>query len=190
MGWNPFSGEGLVDIATLGTSRLLGENTMSKIPGLNAIGGYTSDADKRLLAKQEQMAAEAKKQQERNAQARLQALGQSMLAFNPRNQMMAQMFGPEAAFSPQQFAQMGSDPGAKPVAEAQQAWTQAAMANPIDPKTRSRTSGAMPPEVQAELERSYENERRKRELMAGMQPVGPGPAPLGPRPAPQQARRF
>lgn len=169
MGWNPFSGEGLVDIATLGTSRLLGENAMSKIPGLNAIGGYTSDADKRLLAKQEQMAAEAKKQQERNAQARLQALGQSMLAFNPRNQMMAQMFGPEAAFSPQQFAQMGANPNGP----YQGVWGQGTDA-----------------ERQQQVRDRDAESRRQQMITQGMQPVGPGPAPLGPRPAPQQARRF
>lgn len=173
-------GDAFVTAGTLGLNKVLGEDTMSRIPGLNAIGGYESDADKALIEKQKQLAAEAKKREEANAQARLQALGQSMLAFNPRNQMMAQMFGPQAAFSPEQFAQMGSDPYAKPIDQAQAAWIQANRQNP----------NAIPPEVQADLERARANEARKRQIQQGMQPLAAGPAPLGRRPAPQGTRRF
>src|SRR5215216_6449212 len=123
MGFNPVSGRGLVTIGTLGGSELLGEDTMSKIPGLNAIGGYQPDSQKALIKKQEELAKDAELQKKRNQQARMQALGQSMLAFNPQNQMMAQMYGPQAAFSPQQMAQMAGDPGAKPLEEATQAWS-------------------------------------------------------------------
>jgi hypothetical protein len=173
-------GDAFVTVGTLGLNKVLGEDTMSKIPGLNAIGGYQSDADKALIEKQKQLAEEAKRREEANAQARLQALGQSMLAFNPRNQMMAQMFGPEAAFSPEQFAQMGSDPMAKPIDQANAAWLQAKQRNPNN----------IPPEIQADLERARENERRKRQLQQGMQPLPAGPTPLARPMAPQGARRF
>lgn len=187
MGWNPFSGRGLIDIATFGQSRLIPEDTLSKIPVVNALGGYQSDADKALLKKQEELAADARKQQERNAQMRMQALGQSMLAFGPRNAMMAQMFGAGAAFTPEQMAQMANDPGAKNLKEAEAAWL-AASQGPLNQDMTGRAP--IPPQVQADLERARANERRKQELMAQMPAPGPGPAPLGPRPAPQQARRF
>lgn len=185
MAFNPFSGRGLLAIGSLGTSELLGEDTMSKIPVLNAIGGYQSDEQRALMQKQEQLAKEAEAQAKRNQQARMQALGQSMLAFNPQNQMMAQMFGPQAAFSPQQFAQMAGDPGAKSLGDAEAAWQAAAKASAVG----GQPSGAIPPQVQADLERARENERRKRMLLQQMQPVGPGPAPLS-LPTPQAGRRF
>ncbi len=187
MGWNPFSGRGLVDIATFGQSRLIPEDTLAKIPGVNSLTGAKSDADKALLAKQEQLAQEARRQQERNAQARMQALGQSMLAFNPRNQAMAAMYGPEAAFTPDQFAQMANDPNAKPTDQAQQAWL-AASKGPLNQDLTGRAP--IPQQIQSDLEAAYANDRRKKQIAGQMTPVGPGPAPLGPRQAPQQSRRF
>lgn len=180
---------GGLDMVTGGASRLLPEDTMSKIPIFGGLAGAKSDEQKRLLAKQEQLAKEAEAQARRNQQMRMQALGQSMLAFNPQNQMMAQMFGPQAAFSPQQFAQMANDPGAKPLGEAEAAWQQAASQGPIDPKTRRRTSGPIPEDIQMQLERARENERRKRMIQQQMAPVGPGPAALR-LPPPAAARRY
>lgn len=166
MGFNPFSGRGLVTIATGGLSEVIGEDTMSRVPVLNAIGGYESDAQKALIKTQQEMAADAKKRQEQNAQARMNALGQSLLAFNPQNQMLAQMFGPQAAFSPQQFAQMAADP------RPQQPW-----GTGTDQERRDQVL------------RKQEEERRQRMLAQGMQPLGPGPAPLR-LPPPQAARKY
>lgn len=177
MGWNPFSGRGLLSIASLGGSELLGEDTMSKIPVLNAIGGYESDEQKALLKKQRELAEETKKQQQRNAKMRMQALGQSMLAFNPQNQMMAQMFGPDAAFSPEQMAQMSSDPGAMSPDAYQRAWQDSLMSGePID----------ISPE---EKQRMEENQRRMAMVRQQTTPLGPGPAPLT-LPKPQAGRRY
>lgn len=165
--FNPFSGRGLVAGLTLGGSELLGENTMSKIPGLNAIGGYQSDEAKALLAKQQEMAAEARKRQEANAQSRLTALGQQMLAFAPRNQLMAQVFGPQAAFSPQQMQAMTADPRPK------QAWGSGSDQDRIDQVTRKR------------------GEQQRQQMFAQnfQQPQPQAPAPFG-MPGPQAARRF
>jgi hypothetical protein len=163
MGWNPFSGRGLIDIGTLGGSRLLGEDTMSKIPGLNAIGGYQPDSQKALIKKQEELAKDAELQKKKNQQARMQALGQSMLAFNPQNQMMAQMFGPQAAFSPQQFAQMGADPSV-----AGMPW-----GSGTDEQRRAQAADAA----------------RRKKIEQQMTPLGPGPAPLN-LPRPQAGRRY
>jgi len=167
---------------TGGLGSLLGmgdaeENLMAKIPVVNALTGAQSDTQKALLKKQEQLAAEAKQQQERNAKMRMQALGQSMLAFNPQNQMMAQMFGPQAAFSPQQFGQMASDPGAM----SAEAFSNA--------REQSLRTGQPMGVSQQDMQRMRENEARKRQIAQQMTPLGPGPAPLR-LPAPQQSRRF
>lgn len=187
---------GLDKLASIGLAPLTGgaslfaggEDTVARIPIVGGLLGAETDSEKALLEKQKQLAEEAKKRQKQNEQARLNALGQQMLAFNPQNQLMAQMFGPDAAFTPQQFSQMASDPYAMGVEQAQAAYNQARMANPIDPKTRER-SHIVPPEVQANLERAYQNAARQRQIEQQMKPVGPGPAPLRPmQPAP--ARRF
>src|SRR3954468_4262193 len=74
-------------------------------------GGESRD---KLIAKQKQIAEEARKRQEEQHAARMQALGQNMLAFAPRNAAMAQMYGPQAAFSGQQIADMTADPNGPP----------------------------------------------------------------------------
>lgn len=165
------------DWATGGLTRIAGEDTLSRIPVLNSITGAQSDSQKALVKKQQQLAAEAEAQRKKNAQMRMQALGQSLLAFNPQNQMMAQMFGPQAAFTPQQFAQMGNDPGA------------------MSPEAMSRAHAeslrtGKPMGVSADdRQRMEENERRKRMIAQQMTPLGPGPAPLQ-LPPPQAGRRF
>jgi hypothetical protein len=188
MGFNPFSGRGLAAVGTLGLSEIIGEDTRSKIPLLGPLTGAKSNEYNALLKKQEQMAKEAALQREQQRKAGLQSMSQQMMAFAPRNQMMAQMFGPEAAFTPQQFANMASDPNAKSFEEATRAYNQSAMGNPIDPNTRSRTRGAMNPQVQADFERAAENERRKQMIMQNMGPLPSGPAPIR-MPTPQRGRR-
>lgn len=189
MGFNPFSGRGLVGLATLGGSELLGENTMSKVPVLNAIGGYQGDSEKALLKKQEELAKDAELQKKRNAQARMQALGQSMLAFNPQNQMMAQMFGPEAAFSPQQMAQMSADPGARSRSDFEAAQRQAMGGTADNPNMMGRTGGQMAGWTADDIRRMEENERRMAMVQQQTTPLGPGPAPLK-LPKPQPGRRY
>lgn len=180
MGFNPFSGRSLLGIASLGGSELIGEDTMSKIPVLNAIGGYESDDQKALIKKQEELAKDAELQKKRNQQMRMQALGQSMLAFNPQNQMMAQMYGPQAAFSPQQMAQMSADPGAKSQADYDKAYQQSlATGKPL-------SQFGFSPDDQRRME---ENKRRMAQVQAQTTPLGPGPAQLR-LPPPQAARRY
>lgn len=148
--------------------------------GLGLFGD--DDAAKRLQKKQAEMAEEAKRRQAEAAQQRMQALGQQMLAFNPQNQMMAQMFGPEAAFSPQQMAQMSNDPGARSQADYEEA-RKRAFAN--GPDQRMSSQGWSPEEIR----RMEANERRKKMVESQTTPLGPGPAPLR-LPPPQAARRF
>lgn len=173
----PFTG-GLSLLPGLGTA-VLGEDTMSKIPLIGPLFGSESDEQKALIAKQEQLAREAKLRRTQVQQQSLNALGQSMLAFNPRNQMMAQMFGPEAAFQPSQMAAMIANPQGMPEMDPSIDQTS------TDPRVTAEQQRVM---AERDVWRQQE-ERRKQQLMQGIQPVGPGPAPLDPR-RPAPARRY
>lgn len=158
-----------------------GEDTLARVPVLGGLMGAQTDATKALLKKQEQLAEEAKVQQQKNAQMRMQALGQSMLAFNPQNQMMAQMFGPQAAFSPQQMAQMAGDPGARSPAEFEAAQKRA-MEQPWQTRRMDGWTGD-------DMKRMQADQQRRRMIQQQMTPLGPGPAPMNLRP-PAAARRY
>lgn len=145
---------------------------------INQMNQGKTKEEKALIAKQQQMADEAKVRQGQQQDARMNALGQQMLAFNPSNQMMAQMFGPQAAFSPDQAAQMVQ--GQAPA---------------DDPAIMNYTGTD-----QAILKQKREMIRRKNEyaaaeaqrhdmMMNGMQPLGAGPAPIQ-MSAPQAARKY
>lgn len=172
-----------------GGASLLGasENTLSKIPVVGGLMGAQSDAEKALLKKQEQMAAETKAQQEKNARMRMQALGQSMLAFNPQNQMMAQMFGPQAAFTPQQFSQMAADPSARTPEDFARD-RQAALARQPGPNGNA-PSRHMPNWTAEDIAKMQAEQRRRQQIEQQMTPLGPGPAALNMAP-PAAARRF
>lgn len=92
------------------------EDMVSRLPLLGGFLGAQSDAEKNLLRKQEQMAREAaaRRQQQVLEAPQMTATAQSLLAFNPMNQRMAATYGPEAAFTPQQFAQMVQNPNRFP----------------------------------------------------------------------------
>ncbi len=140
-----------------------GEDTLARIPLVGGLLGAETDSQKALIKKQEQLAAEAKKRAEMNQKARMNALGQSMLAFNPQNQMMAQMFGPQAAFSPQQMAAMAQDPSI-----AGLPW-----GTGTDEQRRAQVA----------------DKQRRQRIEQQMTPLGPGPAPLK-LPPPQAGRKF
>lgn len=83
--------------------------------GLGALGGAfglfgNDDDEKALIAKQKQLAAEAQKRREDLQRSHMRSLNQTMMAAAPRNQVMAQMFGPEAAFTGKQMADMTANP--------------------------------------------------------------------------------
>jgi hypothetical protein len=86
--------------------------------GVGALAGAFGFLDpddedqKKLIRKQEQMAREARAREDSLRRAGLQSLGQTMGAFGPRNRAMAEMFGPEAAFSGEEVANMTADPEA------------------------------------------------------------------------------
>lgn len=179
--WDSVKDIGAVGLAplTFGTS-LFGasEDTRSKIPLIGGLTGAQSDAEKALIKKQQQMAEDARKQKIANEQARMNALGQQMLAFNPRNQVMAQMFGPEAAFSPQQMGQMAADPGAKSDADYHKAWQE------------SMASGKPMQGMNADDLARMEADRRRQAMVTGnMAPLPQAARPLQQR-TPQAARRY
>lgn len=86
------------------------EDFGARIPVVGSLFGLQTNEQRDLLRKQRQLAEDAERRQAMMTQARMQALGQQMLAFAPRNQMMAEMFGPEAAFTPQQMGDMTANP--------------------------------------------------------------------------------
>ncbi len=161
---------GVVAAPLTGGMSLVGmsENTRSKIPLLGGLTGAKSDAEKALIKKQQQMAEEAKRRQAMNEQSRMNAVSQQMLAFGPRNQMMAQMFGPDAAFTPQQFAQMAGNPQGAYKGE----WGQGTDAERIQ-----------------QVKDSEAEKRRQQMILQGIQQPGPAAAPLQ-QVRPQAGRRY
>jgi hypothetical protein len=162
-------------------SNIIGGIGLAGTLGLGIYDQMDSDAEKQLLAKQEQMANEAKERQRIQRGQDMDALGQRMLAFNPQNQLMAEMFGPGAAFTPEQFAGMVADPGGRPQGR---------------PETINYQGGdpAMLAEVDTLMKQRQEweaaEERRRQAMLGGIQQPGPGPAPLARPITPQAARRF
>jgi len=157
-----------------------GENLIARIPVLGNLLGAETDSHRALQAKQRQMAEEAAKRARMNQQARMNALSQQMLAFNPMNQTMAQMFGPEAAFQPEQLANMAQDP-MKPRLDPSLYGYQG-----VDPKKSAEIAAFM-----RDQDEYAKNEKRRREMMlGGLQPLPQqGPAPLQQR-APLAAKRY
>lgn len=179
--WNSVRDIGSVGLAPLtGGTSLFGasENTRSKIPLVGGLTGAQSDAEKALIAKQKQMAEDAERQKRANEQARMNELAQQVMAFNPRNQVMAQMFGPDAAFTPQQMGQMVADPGAKSQADYHDAWQQSmASGKPMQGMTAD------------DMARMQANQRRQQMVQGNMQPLPRAAQPLQQR-APQPGRRY
>jgi hypothetical protein len=151
----------------------LGEGLSLGKLGLDAAGIVASQirtkAEKDLIKKQEELAAAAKARQIQVQQEGMNRLGQQMLAFAPQNRMMAEMFGPEAAFTGQQMGAMADDPGAKPMS-----------AYNVPPGT---------PLNREDIDRSKADQARQQQVAGAFGPPPQGPAPLQQR-APQPARRF
>jgi len=168
---------------TLGVALAPFTGGMSLLPtGIEAVGGMLSpsgDAQNALIAQQQQLAREAKMRRDQQQQRNMNALAQSMLAFNPRNRMMAQMFGPEAAFSPTEFAAMVRNPAPLPEMDPSIDQTSA------DPRVAQEQQRVLAERAKYR----QDNERRQQMVMQGMAPPGPGPAPLQAR-APAPARRY
>lgn len=149
--------------------------------GLRAIfGGDSNKENKALLAKQEQMARETAQRRDQAAQSRMDALGQQVLAFNPLNQAMAEMYGPGAAFTPEQAAGMVQNPAGAPRLDSALIDYRG-----NDPKKRAQID---------DWSRRYKEydaaeAARKDKVMGGFQQPGPGPAPLKPI-TPLPARRY
>lgn len=199
---------GLLGLAGDFVNGLLGEDSVASLPVVGDVLGSKKDSEKALLAKQAEMAREMEKRARINEQARMNALGQSILAFNPQNQMLAQMVGPQAAFSPEQFAQMAGNPFPAPQAPpgGQGGGQQLPPPSPTDiingggglRAIKQRAQAAQQQinqgqqqqaEQQAAAAFQQEDERRRQQIMQQMSPLPQGPTPLRmARPAP--ARRF
>jgi hypothetical protein len=142
-----------------------------------ALGGKTKE-DKALLAKQKQLAAEAQVRQGQAQDARMNKLGQQLLAFNPYNQLMAQMYGPQAAFSPEQAAQMvqGQAPN----------WDLELYNYQGNDQEKLKAKREM---IRRKNEYDQAESSRRDMMMNNVQQPGPGPAPIQ-MSAPQAARKY
>lgn len=149
--------------------------------GLSGIGLVASQIktgpEKALIAKQKELAEATEQRRKQQEQERLNRLGQQLLAFNPLNQAMARMYGPEAAFSPDQMSQLAGDPGAKSRADYEAA------------KAAQKPGGTMQGWTGDDEQRMLADERRRASVQAAFQPPAAGPAPLQKR-APAPARRY
>ncbi len=161
-------------------SVVFGEDLASKIPGYGALTGSKSNAQKDLEKKQKEIAAQMAAYRPQLRNANMNSLTQQLGAFGPRNAMLAQFAGPQAAFSGEQFAQMGADPfGQTPIPPELMNY------RGTDPKVRAQIDELM--RVRA-AERKAEEER-KQSLMGLGPPPGSGPTPMSnPQAAP--ARRY
>jgi len=151
---------------------------------IDAIAGGNTKEQDALIAKQKQMAQEAEARRAQVQESRMNALGQQLLAMNPSNQMMAQMFGPGAAYQPEQMAAMVQNPMPPPEMPKE---LQALEGNtkPLTPQQKAAYAAF------AKQKQQYEqgNQQRTDMMMNGVTPPGPGPAPLQPR-TPQPARKY
>lgn len=140
-------------------------------------GGRTRE-EKALIAKQTQLAQELKVKQGQQQDARMNQLGQQLLAFNPSNQLMAQMYGPQAAFQPEQMAAMAQ--GQKPAYDE-------SLTNykGTDPKKQAEVNEY----IRRKKEYDAAEAARRDMIMGGIQRPGPGPTPIQ-MSAPQAARRY
>lgn len=159
----------LAPLATWGASTL----------GESLIRSGGDDERKALAAKQEQIARETQLRRQQQQQARMDTLANRMLAFDPYNQHLAQMFGPGAAFQPEQLA----------------ALTENTMKPELDPALRNYRGTDDKKEAQindymAAMDKyKAAEEARRNKVMGGIQRPGPGPAPIQPR-TPLAAKRY
>lgn len=174
-----------------------------------ALGLFGGDSDeKALIAKQKQLAAEAQRRREELQRSHMRSLNQQMMAAGPRNQVMAQMFGPEAAFSGKQMADMTANPMGAPQAPEGEIGNLVKWADEkgmTDQQIRDWNKGSNPSSAKQgnaanareeaviahrEKVRAYEREEAaRRAQMEAAFGTPQGPAPIAPTQA-APARRF
>lgn len=140
-----------------------------------------SKSNDKLVKFQRKMAEEARERQRTQKIAGLNALGQSMEAFNPMNQRVASMVGPEAAFSPEAFASMTRNPSANPSTGVLEMDADLIGYTGTDPKKRAR--------IDQYFQARNADEQRRQAMLANMKPLPQGPTPLR-IPPPPPPRKY
>jgi hypothetical protein len=180
-----------------------GEDVLARLPVLGPLLGAESSEQKALIAQQKRMAEDAKRREELLRPARLAGFQQSMGAFAPRNKMMANVFGPDAAFSGKQMADMTADPMGGPTADPKvmaleqqlkkygidnyaelQAFNKDTDSRLTDNKGFTAAMAFRKQRDEAALK-----EKQRRAQMEQLFATGPGPAPINPIQA-APVRRF
>lgn len=145
---------------------------------IDKLAGNSDKENQQLLDMQKQIAHDAEVRRGQAQDARMNMLAQQVLAFNPRNQMLAQMFGPQAAFTPEAMAQMVQGPAPN--------WDQDLLNYTGNDQERLKAKREM---IRRKNEYDAAEAQRQQMIMNGVQAPGPGPAPIQ-MPAPQPARRY
>lgn len=181
-----------------------GVGLLGSLTGL--LGGDDDKAKKALLEKQRQLAAEAQRRREQLQRSHMRALTQQTMAFAPRNNVMAGMFGPDAAFTGKQIADMTANPMGPPEhadPRMQKLYEQGLLDQPYEKQLKMMGDAGIrldgpeanqarlkEAQVHAEKVRAYQAEEAARRAQIEAAFGTPqGPAPIAPtRAAP--ARRY
>jgi hypothetical protein len=180
-----------------------GEGILAKVPVLGPLLGAETEEQKELVRQQKRMAEDAKRRAELAGPARLQAMNQQVMAFAPRNKLMAEMFGPDAAFTGKQIGDMTANPMGAPQGDPQTAKLAQQLKKyglksyedvlAFNKQTNSRltdSQGFMKAMQLMDQQRTAEEAEKKRR--AGLDAAfatGPGPAPIAPTQA-APVRRY
>jgi hypothetical protein len=168
-----------------------GEGILAKVPVLGPLLGAETEEQKELVRQQKRMAED------------LQAMNQQVMAFAPRNKLMAEMFGPDAAFTGKQIGDMTANPMGAPQGDPQTAKLAQQLKKyglksyedvlAFNKQTNSRltdSQGFMKAMQLMDQQRTAEEAEKKRR--AGLDAAfatGPGPAPIAPTQA-APVRRY
>jgi hypothetical protein len=180
-----------------------GEDVLAKIPIVGPLSGAETEEQKALVRQQKRMAEDAKRRAEIMGPARLQAMNQQMLAFGPRNKMMAEMFGPDAAFTGKQIADMTANPMGAPqgdpkTAQVAQQLQKYGLKSYEDVLAFNKQTGShltdskgfmQAQQLMEQQKKAADDEKKRRAGLDQAFAVGPGPAPLAPTQA-APVRRY
>lgn len=172
-----------------------GEDFLARVPILGPLLGAETEEQKALVKQQKRMAEDAKRREAIMGPARLQAMNQSMTAFAPRNKLMAEMFGPDAAFTGKQIADMTANPlgtapqGDPKVAKLAEQLDRYGLKTYADVQRFNKETDSLltdsrgflaADQYRQQKRRAEEAEAKRRAGHESAFAVGPGPAPINP----------
>jgi hypothetical protein len=179
------------------------EDVLARVPIIGPLSGAETDEQKALVRQQKRMAEDAKRRAAIMGPARLQSMNQQVQAFGPRNKMMAEMFGPDAAFTGKQMGDMTANPMGPPQGDPKTAhlveelkkyglksYEDVLAFNKQNDRRLTDSKGFMQAhQLMEQQAKAAEDERKRRAGLDQAFATGPGPAPLAPTQA-APVRRY